>query len=216
MKTLYVTLLCLGFVCSSFAQIGKKKIVGKNLGLELAVKPGKIDLQNKTFPKGFSFKKLPELKVAKTKLELPTKRGTKITSQRLYSSNLKFLFHGRYNANYIKVTPQKSCSGGLDCTVHHTFFNGTITFNAQRGKEYRLKIKLVNNSRYSDGEIIISFNGSDYRVPVLSLSGGPEINVVFSASQAGYIYFAFTGINPWPDGSSWHELNIKSIQVDEI
>ena len=117
------------------------------------------------------------------------------------------------------VLPEKRCSGTRECNVHHSFFNGTITFNAQRGKEYRLKIKLTNDryrgKSYSDGEVLVNFNGSDHRVLVSRASGG-EINIVFSAVQAGGIYFAFTGINPWPDGSSWHELPIESIQVDEI
>ena len=177
MKTVSLTTLCFFFVCMSFAQLRSKKIPGKKMGLEILAKPSSVKLKDVAPPKNFDISKISRLKVPQDKLKLPSRKKTRITPVRPYNPSLEFTYQGRYSKNYFILSD---------------ILGSIITYNAQRGKEYRLKLVLADkkyllqefNTDYSNGHVAIKVGngGSWYSIPVNQ--NKREINFVFKATQA--------------------------------
>jgi len=221
MKTIFTTILCIIWSLSSIAQIktSSKTIASKNLNTAISVKPTNKSLEQVKIPRSFDPKKASPLRVPKDKLNTkPAGRSVKITPLRPYASNLEFSFRGLYSKQYLLL--DGTGMGPLNNPI------GLITFNAQKGKEYRLKIKLSDKKNlpasypggdFAEGDIsvLMGDQGSWQRLSVNR--GTREVNIVFSAAQAGRIQFFLNGI--YSPGWDWGDpllLPIKSIQVDEI
>lgn len=210
MKTVLLTTLCFFFACMSFAQLKSKKILNKKISSEILAKPSNAKLKDVAPPKNFDINKISKLKVSQDKLKLPSRKKTRITPKRPYNSNLELTYQGRYNKNYFMLSD---------------ILGSIITYNAQRGKEYRLKLVLADkkylvqefNTDYSNGHVALKVGnrGDWYSIPVNQ--NKREINFVFKAVQAGRIQVILSGI--YTPNWDWGDdllLPIKSIQVDEI
>ena len=218
MKTLFITFFSLVFVCASFAQIGNKKIATKNINAVISAKPSNKSLKNVKVSKKLNLKKLPKLYVPEDKLRLPaTRKVARISALKPYSSNLDISYRGSYNKNYLLL-------GGFAFGPFDTP-PGLVTFNAQRGKQYRMKVVLAPKKQlekdfsrdFPEGSVSISIGDliKWHSLPVDRQTR--EFNIVFTAAQAGKIQIFINGIiySDWDWGDIlW--LPIKSIQVDEI
>ena len=218
MKTIYSTILSVFFICASYAQIGNKKIATKNLSSVITVKPSNKSLKKVKVPKKLNLKKLPKLNVPEDKLRRPpSRRVAKISSLKPYSSNLEILYNGSYSKNYLLL-------GGFPFGPFDSP-PGLVTFNAQRGKQYRMKVVLAPKNHlekdfgqdFPEGDVSISIGDllKWHSLPVDRQTR--EFNLVFTAAQAGKIQIFINGIiyRDWDWGKTlW--LPIKSIQVDEI
>ena len=121
----------------SLSTIGQQTIE-KKLGLNNAVKPSNVKLKDVALPKNFDIKKAKKLEVPTGKIKLPARKKVKITPLRPYNPNLQLEFNGYYSKNYFITS------------------YGTISFNAQRGKEYRMKMVLA------DKKYLVEDLGSDF------------------------------------------------------
>ena len=210
MKTICSILLSLTFVCASFAQIGNKKIATKSISSVISVKPSNVNLKEVKLPRSFDVRKAAGLNVPQNKLSAPSRKSVKITTLRPYNPNLELWFEGQYSKNYFLL-------GGI--------FGGVVTYNAQRGKEYRMKVILSSkkaliqdfDSDFSNGSVSILIGNEDEWRTIPVNRNKREFSLVFSAATAGKIEIKLVGIvTPnWDMGDElW--LPIKSIQVDEI
>lgn len=209
MKTICSTIICLVMSCTMFAQIGKKNI-GKNLPSVISVKPSGTKL-NKKLPRSFDINKLSKLNVPQSKMKLPSRKKVKITPIRPYNPNMDITFKGKYSKNYFAIAD--------------ILYGGLVIFNAQKGKEYRMKIALADrnhllrdfNTDYPNGRVAIYVGSYEegYSMPVSQ--SNRELSFLFRAAQAGKIQIALYGIisDNWKWGDDFW-LPIKSIQVDEI
>tara|TARA_R110000868_G_scaffold68570_1_gene202702 strand:- start:2669 stop:3316 length:648 start_codon:yes stop_codon:yes gene_type:complete len=215
MKTILSTLFSLVFICSAFAQIGNKplgnKMAYKDLGSVILVKPSNVKLKDVGLPRSFNPSKTSRLEVPQAKLKLPSRKKVKITPISPYNPNLEFSFDGMYSKYYLMVSS--------------TYRGGLITFNAQRGKEYRMKVALTDkkhlieefNADFPNGEVGINIGSPDNWHIVTVNQSQRQFTIVFTAAQSGQLQIAFNGIfTPnWKWGDElW--LPIKSIEIDEI
>ncbi len=210
-----LTILILFIMHSSIAQIGNK-LPMKDIKSTISVNPDNAQLSDVGLPRNFNIKKISRFKVPREKLNLPSRNKVKITPLKPYSSNLELSFQGRYNKHYFLLGNIHSASLGD---------GGIITFNAQKGKEYRMKVSLTDKKNllahlrtdFPNGDVVIKIGrqGTYYSIPVNQ--NNREFSIVFSAAKAGKINFILHGIM-----SSNYEcckplwLPIKSIEVDEI
>lgn len=217
MKTLFTTIFFLLFICSSFAQIGNKtlgnnKLSSKNLGTSISIKPSRLTLKDVALPKNFDINKASRLEVPAEKLKLPSRKKMKITPINPYNPNLDLEVMGAYCKRYFL-----SQDGAI------------VNFNAQKGKEYRIKVLLSPKSDFPDfypddfpnGDVIIWFGNdrTEYSIPVTQTKR--EFSLIFNAVQAGSIQIILYGIVP--HGMEWRNnaqipawMPIKAIEVDEI
>ncbi|MEY8020929.1 hypothetical protein AB8P51_08870 [Muriicola sp. SD30] len=215
MKTITLTICSLFFVCVSIAQLGNRtlgnKIATKDLGSVVSVRPGNLTLKDVGLPRSYSIRKTSKVMIPKGKLALPSRKKVKITPLRPFNPSLEIAFVGKYSRNYMIISD--------------ALYGGLLTFNAEKGKEYRMKVILADknhlladfNQDYPSGEIgvLIGDGGDGYSIPVSPAKR--EINFLFKAVQGGKIQITLYGIftHDWNWGDElW--LPIKSIQVDEI
>ncbi len=220
MRTILTTMLCIALTGISYGQLGNtnKKIASKNIGASISVKSTNKTLKQVKIPRNLDMKKLPALKVPKGKLAAPRSgKSTRITPLKPYTQNLQLIFVGRYSSKYLVLGGFKQ--GPLDGPT------GLITFNAQRGKEYRMKISLSHKKDlvkdfqkdFAEGDVAISIGGQTNWQSIPVNHQNREINLVFTASQAGPIQFFISGIYT-PDWN-WNKvamLPIRAIVIDEI
>ncbi|WP_445381333.1 hypothetical protein [Robiginitalea sp. IMCC43444] len=210
MKTISSTLLSLLFISVAFGQIGKSKITTRNLGSVVSVQPSNAKLDKVALPKSFDIRKATPLKVPQSKLNLPSRKSVKITTLRPYNPNMELWFEGSYSKDYFMLS-------GV--------FGGVVTYNAQRGKEYRMKILLTSKKTllknfgrdYANGSVSVAIGDENewYSIPVNQRER--EINLVFTAARAGRIQIKLVGVvTPNWDWGDELWIPIKAIQVDEI
>ena len=218
MKTLCTTIFSLIFICASFAQIGNKKIATKNIGSVISVKPSNKSLRKVKVSRNLNLKRLPKLYVPEGKLRRPSSgKIARISSLKPYSSNLEISYRGYYDKNYLMLGGHPF--GPLDSPP------GLVTFNAQRGKQYRMNVVLASKKHlekdlgtdFPEGNVSISIGDllKWHSLPVNRQTR--EFNIVFTAAQAGRIQIFLMGIiNAEWDWGDILWLPIKSIKVDEI
>jgi len=223
-KMIIISMLLM-FSINSYAQINKnintkvsnKTINNKNLNNFKPIRISKTTRKLSTINKNWNIKKLSKLSIPIDIRNTPSRKNVKITPKKPYHPYLRFEFTGRYTPEILKLESshpnrtQATTSGFI-----YDYWLGLITFNAQKGKVYRLKIITTStgaaNKNYI-GNVLVKIGNRD---PVYSEISRQEheIIVLFEPINNGGFYFQFSGVDP--DIGKPNYISIKSIQVDEI
>jgi len=186
-------------------------------------------LEGAKYSKKLKVNSLRKVTISKTDLLKRSRKKSRINPLKPYTSTLQIDYHGAYSKDAFILMQRP-----LDNNNAILKYSALVKFNAQRGKEYRMKI--VVDSAPAIGTVILEIGGAEYTSEIGE--GTTEINFVFTAKDAGYLVFgisplqvedlrtrqeipSFRNYPPIPNpffGASAQSmaLPIKYIQIDEI
>lgn len=179
-------------------------------------------LFDREFPKSplKNLNTVKRIELNKTQKNAKGKRTWEINARKPQVSGLEISYHGWYSKKGFEIK-------GHDKADFPTNIMGAwITFNAQKGKTYRLKIKPAASVLRLGGEheVFIYFVGpltngqidpDRFRKVRLSRTE-PEINVLFEAEKAGQLQFVLSERKSMKGNEGFFPWTINTIQVDEM
>ena len=205
-------------------KVKTKTFSSKNLVLESktisAVPAGK--LLYKKFPKSQlkNLNQVKSVKLAPAKKNGKGKRTWKINAKKPQVTGLEISYHGWYSKKGFEI------KGHHQADFPARVMGAWITFNAQKDKTYRLKIKPASTVLRLRGEfdVYIYFVGPstkgqidpDRFRKVRISKNEPEINILFEAERAGQLQFVVSERKAVKGNQGFFPWTIHSIQVDEI
>jgi hypothetical protein len=141
-------------------------------------------------------------------LKVRSKRTWKVSPKNPYDSGLSFGFYGNFSIDGFTVKPRLSGNTVNNYSPNDYYsYSGFISFNARSGKEYRLKINLIEFS--GKGKIEVNDQISEVS------QTKKTINYVFAPESSGLYVIALSpyqrhgAINP-------SDFTISTIEVDQI
>ena len=193
----------------------KKELVNANLvNKSLSLKT----IQEKTLKKGQKISDIPLVKFPEQKLKIRASKSWKVTPQRPRIPGLTFEFDGSYKTrNFLLVATHIHTRATRSGNLYRTY-PGRITFTAQKGGEYRMKISLATSHFPVDiwgnePYMLVQLGDREIRTSLKDISN-KEINVVFTTPNAGMINIGISGVSP--DREKASSLAISAIQIDKI
>lgn len=220
MKTIFTTIICFALSFGTLAQgsintkVNTRKVLGNNNAVKAVIdsKVNITDLKGAKYTKSLKQSKLPLLGISKEDLSKNARKSLKITPQRPVHTNLYISFYGEYSKDAFILNYRPKAKDGKSYK-----YSGFINFNAQRGKEYRVKIRLDmgirdgayralrNSGASQQGTVFLELGDMEYRAEVNGRQN--EINFVFTARTAGFVTI---GVSPLQKTTGE-----KSIQVPQ-